>query len=141
MSYLKEVGAAVRAAQSAPVDVSQPVAGLSKREITAAVFADPRLTTPGLRNLAMQSAYQSKGMTADQIVTQTVSVFGPAAFTPKAPSANEVALIAAIEARDAVEGGDPLVGSDPPAMTTERLQAGWDAALDAAINAKSWWVR
>lgn len=137
MSYLKTVAAAVRAAKPASVDASQPIAGLSKQEITAAVFADPRLTTPGLRSLAMQSAYQSKGMTADQIVTQTLAVFGPAAFTPRTPSANELALQAAIEARDAVEGGDPLAGSDQPGAATERLKSNWSAALDNAVAARS----
>lgn len=140
MSFLATIRAAVLEGQPAPAATSQPAVAQSKRDITAAVFADPRLTTPGLRSLAMQSAYQSKSMTADQIVMKTLAVFGPAAFTPRTPSANELALLAAIEARDAIEGGDPLVGFDPPAMTPERLQAGWDAALDAAINAKSWWV-
>jgi len=87
--------------------------------------------------LAMQSAYQSNGMTADQIVTKTLADFGPAAFTPRKPSANELALIAKIEARDAIEGEDPLAGSDQPGAATERLRSNWDAALDTAITARS----
>tara|TARA_R110002020_G_scaffold150446_1_gene327149 strand:- start:12281 stop:12766 length:486 start_codon:yes stop_codon:yes gene_type:complete len=161
MSFLATIRAAVREGQPEPIADTKPAvsqanarpapaaiktsdplgAEQSKKELMAAVFADPRLTTPGLRDFAFQSAKRSPGMTADQVVEQTLKLFDPAAFTPRAQSANELALIATIEARDARQGGDPLAGSDQPGAAAERIKANWNAAFDAAIAARSGWYR
>lgn len=54
---------------------------------------------------------------------------------------SELALIAAIEARDARQSDDPLAGSEPPSAAAERLKADWNAVFDSAIAARSEWVR
>tara|TARA_R110002020_G_scaffold6361_15_gene26913 strand:+ start:3766 stop:3933 length:168 start_codon:yes stop_codon:yes gene_type:complete len=54
---------------------------------------------------------------------------------------NKLALIAALEARDARRGGDPLAASDQPGAAAERLKANWNAAFDTAIAARSGWFR